>query len=379
MSPPIEPSTDVMNAALKWAKAFTTEQVPDVDSHRAFFAWVRTSPEHGRQFRISVALYSVLKRLMLKAQSIGRQPQERAHDVQCLGHESECCPMADRMWRPASLVRGRVGLDAGVPRSHRLQWLSKRAAVAFTLLGALLVCGWWWSTNRAWHSYRTPAGVERSLRLQDGSAVRLAPGTVLDIRQTRLSRDVRLSEGTATFSVRHESRRPFVVSAVGAVIEDLGTRFTVEAGQTGGHVRVHEGRVRVTGRAGDKPVELTTGQSARFWSDGRVKRTREEASPGAAAPQMTLAELADVLNRGDSGPRLVVQGKACDRRYGGFSVDDQERWIKELGKMNSLEVRHTRDRVIVRERGDTTASGSSCTSQRGSGSHGSRAPERRLN
>ncbi len=118
----------------------------------------------------------------------------------------------------------------GRGRVTRLAW---RVAAA-----VLLVAG----AGAAWLSLRRPTGdvpmaevtTRRgqlaTVRLSDGSEVRLAPASRLRFPKAYggRRRDVYL-DGAALFTVTHDSRRSFTVHTASAVATDLGTRFVVQA------------------------------------------------------------------------------------------------------------------------------------------------------
>jgi transmembrane sensor len=86
------------------------------------------------------------------------------------------------------------------------------------------------SARVAARTYSTPVGKRDSVTLADGSRVVLGPDSHLTVASdfgTR-SREVEL-RGDAYFDVQHNATRPFAVRVASAVIEDLGTTFTVES------------------------------------------------------------------------------------------------------------------------------------------------------
>lgn len=93
----------------------------------------------------------------------------------------------------------------------------------------------------------TPVAQQRTVDLPDGSRVVLGPSsqirTIGDF--TAGARDVELT-GEAQFTVVHDEARPFRIRTSTALIEDLGTVFTVRAiPQEPVRVSVSEGSVRV--------------------------------------------------------------------------------------------------------------------------------------
>ena len=93
----------------------------------------------------------------------------------------------------------------------------------------------------------------QTLRLDDGSFVRLSPGSRLEAHLGPEERVVHL-EGKAFFAVAPDGGRPFVVSTDQAQVKVLGTRF--EVAQDTGSLRtvVVEGRVRLSSSEGEVEV-----------------------------------------------------------------------------------------------------------------------------
>jgi ferric-dicitrate binding protein FerR (iron transport regulator) len=96
----------------------------------------------------------------------------------------------------------------------------------------------------------------QTLRLADGSFVRLAPGSRLEVRFEDGERMVYL-QGRAFFAVAPDALKPFLVRAGSAQVRVLGTRFEVAA--EGDEIRavVVEGRVALSSTMGE--VEVPAG------------------------------------------------------------------------------------------------------------------------
>jgi transmembrane sensor len=93
----------------------------------------------------------------------------------------------------------------------------------------------------------------RTLRLEDGSFVRLASGSQLDVRFSEDRRSVAL-RGRAFFAVAPDRHRPFLVQAGEAEVRVLGTRFEVSENGNGIRTVVVEGRVSLSSPWGDVMV-----------------------------------------------------------------------------------------------------------------------------
>lgn len=139
----------------------------------------------------------------------------------------------------------------------------------------------------------TARGQRLALRLPDGTAVSLAPGSRLRIAPGFGASERMVSlEGEAAFTVTHDAGRPFTVHTARAVARDLGTRFVVRAysGDSSTDVVVADGLVAVArapapergtaARAGGRPraspdsLVLARGERARLTDDGRVEHAR---------------------------------------------------------------------------------------------------------
>jgi transmembrane sensor len=187
--------------------------------------------------------------------------------------------------RPALHLSRRVAADAS---SSRRRWLlAGLAAAAAVMFAVSLVRDRSESGARnggmariaganAGREIVTAVGVRDSVLLPDGSRVLLAPGSRLTISPSfgRLARDVSLV-GVARFTVRHDTRAPFVVHAGPAIVRDVGTTFVVRApsGESDAEVSiaVTEGEVAVAARP--SPLESTrlrAGDRAELRATGQI-------------------------------------------------------------------------------------------------------------
>jgi transmembrane sensor len=124
-------------------------------------------------------------------------------------------------------------------------------------------------------TYATAVGQRDSVTLADGSRIMLGPDSRLTVpsnyasRRTGGSRQVEL-RGDAYFDVRHDATQPFVVRVASAVIEDVGTSFTVESDDADTtRVAVVTGSVRL--RADNAPA--TSGVILQAGDRGAVDRS----------------------------------------------------------------------------------------------------------
>ncbi len=120
----------------------------------------------------------------------------------------------------------------------------------------------------------TPPGHRDTLRLVDGSDVVLAPASHLELAAGfgTIERRVRL-QGQAFFRVTHDAARPFRVQTERAVIEDLGTEFSVRvvAPDLPLEVAVLRGRVALLPDSPGARTVLVAGQVGRVAPDGSTQ------------------------------------------------------------------------------------------------------------
>lgn len=196
---------------------------------------------------------------------------------------------------PPTGVRRPVSFD--LPTARPWSRVLRVAAVAAVVVTTATV-GWHFvpvsrpavDLPPTFHLVAAPRGQRLGLRLADGTAVTLAPGSTLRIPSSygAASRDVFL-EGEGMFTVSPDAARPFAVHTARAVARDLGTEFVVRAYEEAiaTDVVVSRGLVAV-GRAPANGAAVGAGEfgGARLTADsiviGRGERVRI-AEDGALA------------------------------------------------------------------------------------------------
>ncbi|MDE0419390.1 MAG: FecR domain-containing protein [Gammaproteobacteria bacterium] len=113
---------------------------------------------------------------------------------------------------------------------------SLAAALAAVTVGTMLTMA-----NR----YETAKAEQREISLDDGSRIHLNSASSVAIRYSTEMRTVELHNGEGVFDVSHDAQRPFVVSAAGAEVVAIGTRFRVRLADGEVTVTVLEGAVAV--------------------------------------------------------------------------------------------------------------------------------------
>lgn len=227
---------------------------PEAPDWEAIARYLAGESPSGEAMRVSDWLdANPDERVLLERLDKALDTSSRAHvDVEAAlsrvhARMADAIPPASRL----ELVRG------GARRSRRgvlTIALLAAAAVGFVVVSVSRPPGLTRSTVVAARTYETAVGERRSLVLEDGSKVLLGPASRLDVLPGygSTTRAVEL-HGDAFFDVRHDSSAPFSVRVGKALIEDLGTIFTVESDNgVAASVAVVSGSVRI--RAADSPA-----------------------------------------------------------------------------------------------------------------------------
>lgn len=169
----------------------------------------------------------------------------------------------DSVSRTTALLKGNGNAVRRLPKSA---W--RAAAMAACLALAALPS----LRHTLMGDYVTGTGRIETVRLPDGSSVRLGPDSALRVAFQGSERKVELLSGEAQFEVVHDPARPFQVTARQTTITDIGTRFDVAARDSGVSVAVAGGEVRIEPAAGQPGFDLVPGDWMRVAPDGRRER-----------------------------------------------------------------------------------------------------------
>ncbi len=155
----------------------------------------------------------------------------------------------------------------------------------------------WWNGTPI--ELATLKGQPQTFALDDGTTVTLDADSQLTANIGAHHRHVSLSRGEALFNVKHDGARPFEVVTGAGRVQDLGTRFDIEALEDSTHVSVIEGRVAVLTARGQ--ALLVAGQMSGYDNAGDllpVKPFKEDATPWSRGQRHFDHErLGDVLDR----------------------------------------------------------------------------------
>lgn len=246
---------------------------------------------------------------------------------------------------PPSLAAPRADRPIDIPRRRLLGALIPASAVAS--LAAIA-----WVVRPRGDSFSTAVGEQRQVTLADGSHVLLNTASAIEVVLRRTSREVRLLQGEALFSVAHDPRRPFVVAAQGARIRAVGTAFNVRLRKTLVELTVTDGLVAVTtadarshrpapaliparegaviGRSIIAPVHLDAASLRRRtqWRTGVIEFDGE-----------TLEQVVDEFNRYRSRPIVIDDPVVASTRVGGrFELHESDKFLAALQSSFPIDV-----------------------------------------
>lgn len=168
----------------------------------------------------------------------------------------------------------------------------------------------------------------RTLALDDGSTVALAPDTAIAIAYDDRERRIDLLAGEAFFIVGHDQTRPFRVWTGQVRTTDIGTAFSVRRAEDGVMVAVQQGSVRVDDGAASPPVfeSLTEGQSVRVSWSGEIVRGGEPSTQVAAwrhgqliAQDQPMREVVGRLRPYFRGAIILAPSAPADRSVMGMA------------------------------------------------------------
>lgn len=196
--------------------------------------------------------------------------------------------------------------------------------------------------------YETQRGEQRSVRLPDGSHLRLSGATRIAVSFVRGRRDVTLDRGEAFFDVAHDRTRPFTVHAAASGARVLGTAFDVDVRQGQVALAVYRGAVHF-GRENAPNQGVVVGAGWRSQFDGataaaprRFDPTQQDWREGwLDTDGMRLSDLVDALNR-QGGPLVLPPPPelATIAVAGRFRPDGPAQLLEAIGGAYGFSVKH---------------------------------------
>jgi transmembrane sensor len=226
------------------------------------------------------------------------------------------------LWQDPAFAEA-LGAPAPLPARRRLMAAAAAASVLLALAALLAWTGPWRG------DYRAATGEQRLVTLSDGSRLTLDTGSAVAVGYSSALRSVRLLRGRVFLDVQPDARRPLRVRAGDAVVQVVGTRFSVRREGGAVTVEVEAGRVAVAAAEGRPPAEITRGQALR--AEGGVLIPYAIAVDRAFAwtrgrlvfRDQPLREVLAELDRYYPGSILLLNRTAAATRVSGsYAFDD---------------------------------------------------------
>lgn len=203
----------------------------------------------------------------------------------------------------------------------------------------------------------TPKGGREQVVLADGSLIELNTDSAIRVKIETAARAVELVRGEAYFQIKHDSTRPFVVTAGAQRVVDLGTKFLVRLLPGAVNVSLVEGKARLDSAGSQQSTVLSPGDVAMATAYS-TKVTRK--SPRALSESLAwqhgnvvfhnerLADAVSELNR-YGGPQLVVADKDAGRLAinGTFLTNNAEEFAGITHELFGLRVEHRNGNIIL--------------------------------
>jgi len=212
------PANDIESEAANWL--IRLERDPSAEIRANFDTWLAADPRHHAAFIRLEKTWSrtdILKRL---------RPLDGAIDEQVLDKFGVSTPIFD----PPK-------------KKPKTPLLAVAAALLVVAVGAVT---WIFVSRSGWQVYETEFGGFQRVALADGSTAMLNTNSRIRARMSSGRRESVLDRGEALFTVAHDTRRPFDVTAGDTVVRAVGTAFSVRLrDQEQVDVIVTEGRVAI--------------------------------------------------------------------------------------------------------------------------------------
>jgi len=224
---------------------------------------------------------------------------------------------------------------------------SRKPLLAAACFGAWALCAVIFLAPSLRADYSTATAQTKSVQLEDGSSLTLAPQTAINVVFNDAIRKVTLIKGEVFFDVAHDANKPFEVDSNSATVRVLGTAFDVAQSEAGLKVEVREGTVGVT--TAGQPHRLPAGQ--RLWIDhasGQVSQSAvapEEVAGWIDGPQFfenaSLAQVVEQLRRYQLGWIVITDPALAEKRVTGlYDMRDPQHALQALVAPLGGQIRH---------------------------------------
>lgn len=264
---------------------------------------------------------------------------------------AEAFEEAERFWTDAGEVGERPSILRAIEAAE-LRGVTRKKFAGFRGFVAVLVIAMFIAAIAVAFRYAggqgrdlaTGGGEQRIIALDDGSRVQLNADTQVNVRYATHHRQLTLGQGEALFSVAHDIRRPFTVTAGAVTVTAVGTKFEVKRLGDQVVVTLVEGRVDI--RTDGQLVHLKAGEQWRL-VDGRASVAAVNTGNVTAWAQgrvvfegTSLASAIAEVNRYNRPPVVLdAQAMSGEKISGTFQAGDSESFAKAVTALLPLQQR----------------------------------------
>jgi transmembrane sensor len=319
------------------------ERNPTRQTREEFSNWLRESPRHTEEF------------LFAKSVSVQFDGVDPRHEI-----EIEPAVLATLKENEREVEALFVPPTASAQPRIGLRLIAWAAAVAGILVAGAIVVTELDQTP----TYVTSTGDQRSVKLPDGSLMQLNTNSRAEVAYTKTTRQIRLLQGEALFSVMKDAQRPFDVVAGGTTIKAVGTQFNVYRRNEATRISVVEGTVEIMqapeNRTAALPEVLVL--QAGSEADATPVRLAKTANPDIAhalawrARRLEfhgdrLADVAREFNRYNKVQIRIEGDRIADRQISGaFDADDTRPLLEFLANDPAFVISNGAGEIVVSQK-----------------------------
>lgn len=325
---------------------FLQEDPDNVELQRRFEAWFAASAVNRQAWDATAYASDLIAKLPPSYEATWRAHLEKSSPEDAFRPKSESRRYGQYTpYTPYNELGTLLGNWAG--RFREIRPAGYGLAV-FSLAACLLVFAL--SGARVpWFADHTTVTAElRTLSLEDGSQVVMAPETSISVDYSATERRVRLHGGAAFFTVDDDAERPFRVTVGDIETVDLGTAFSVRRSKNGAEIAVAEGSVRVDLEDEDHPVSetLLLGETVNVSWQGVAVRATTPPSQIALwrenqliARNQSMRHIVDQLRPYVSGRIVFANSDLSERRVTGiFNLENPHDALRGVAEAHGAQV-----------------------------------------
>lgn len=235
-----------------------------------------------------------------------------------------------------------------------------RVAAILALVAVVGFAGKYALSGSESQTYATPVGGHQIITLRDGTRIELNTDTAIRADFGASQREVALLKGEAYFQVEHDAARPFVVTAAGHRVTDLGTKFLMRKNGDRLQVSLIEGRAELQSvgeGVQQHSVVLTPGDVAVASADALDvsrkpdKQLHDELGWRRGVivfSHATLASAAAEFNRYNATKIVIADPQAATRVIGAtLATHDVEAFADVAREIFGLKVRKHGNKILI--------------------------------